>query len=89
MLSIRSQRPDGSEFEGVLLDAGKDASELELLRTIAEKLGDDIDHAALADTVKVLGVPPVLLVDDLASELDAEARDRFFEAAALTGMLRA
>lgn len=39
VLSIQSQRPDGSHFDGVLLDAGKKSTETELLRTVAEKLG--------------------------------------------------
>ena len=40
---------------------------------------------ALADVVKKLGIPPVLLIDDLASELDEYARERFFTAVAMTG----
>ena len=31
--------PDGAEIAGHLLDAGKDATELELLRTVAQGLG--------------------------------------------------
>ena len=38
-LAITMRAPDGSEVAGHLLDAGKDASELELLRTIAQGLG--------------------------------------------------
>ena len=40
---------------------------------------------ALADVVKQLGIPPVLLIDDLASELDQHARERFFGAVSMTG----
>ena len=38
----------------------------------------------LADVVKELGIAPVLLVDDLASELDQFARERFFAAVDMT-----
>jgi len=40
---------------------------------------------SLADTVKRLGIAPVLLIDDLASELDQFARERFFSAVAMIG----
>jgi hypothetical protein len=38
-LPIRVRRPDGSLGSAVLLDAGLEANELELLRTVAEGLG--------------------------------------------------
>ena len=38
-LSITIRGQDGAEFPGHLLDAGTEASELELLRTIANGLG--------------------------------------------------
>ena len=38
-LPIRFRRPDGSLGSAVLLDAGPEATELELLRTVAKGLG--------------------------------------------------
>ena len=38
-LPIQFRRPDGSLGSAVLLDAGLEATELELLRTVAEGLG--------------------------------------------------
>jgi hypothetical protein len=38
-LPIQFRRPDGSFGSAVLLDAGPNATELELLRTVAEGLG--------------------------------------------------
>ncbi len=38
-LPITWKGPDGTFVQGHLLDAGADATELELLRTIAEKFG--------------------------------------------------
>jgi hypothetical protein len=38
-LPIQFKQPDGTSGSGHLLDAGPDASELELLRTVAQGLG--------------------------------------------------
>lgn len=39
VLPISAKGPDGQQFEGQLLDAGKQGTELELLRTVAAPLG--------------------------------------------------
>jgi len=47
VLSIEFKAPNGEFKSGVLLDAGKDASEVELLRTIASRLGVHWGHDEL------------------------------------------
>jgi hypothetical protein len=43
-LEISAKMPDGEYRNGHLLDAGKEASEVELLRTIAKQLGVNWGH---------------------------------------------
>lgn len=39
ILPVSSKNPDGTTFQAELLDAGKESTELELLRTVASRLG--------------------------------------------------
>lgn len=53
VLPITAKSPDGTRFEAQLLDAGSESTEVELLRTIVEKMGvrwghDDIGWWAMA-----------------------------------------
>lgn len=47
VLPIRFRSPDGQVQKGALLDAGKDATEVELLRTVASRLGVRWGHDSL------------------------------------------